>query len=101
MKSAMVAAEAAFDALRQGEAVGELTAYPERLKQSWLWDELAKVRNIRPSFQRGLWGGLAYSAIDTYLLRGRAPWTFHHHADNTTLKDRKSTRLNSSHYCAT
>jgi electron-transferring-flavoprotein dehydrogenase len=90
MKSAMVAAEAAFDALRQaepgGEAVGELTTYPERLKQSWLWDELAKVRNIRPSFQRGLWGGLAYSAIDTYLLRGRAPWTFHHHADNTTLR---------------
>ncbi|WP_119462239.1 electron transfer flavoprotein-ubiquinone oxidoreductase [Rhodospirillaceae bacterium SYSU D60014] len=90
MKSAMVAAEAAFDALRQaepaGEAVGELTTYPERLKQSWLWDELAKVRNIRPSFQRGLWGGLAYSAVDTYLLRGRAPWTFHHHADNTTLR---------------
>jgi hypothetical protein len=22
-----------------------------------------------------LWGGLAYSAIDTYLLRGKAPWT--------------------------
>ena len=87
MKSAMVAAETAFDALRAGEAgVGELTAYPERLKQSWLWDELARVRNIRPSFQRGLWGGLAYSAIDTYLLRGRAPWTFHHHADNTTLR---------------
>ncbi len=86
MKSAMVAAEAAFEALRGDGAVGELTAYPERLKQSWLWEELKRVRNIRPSFQRGLWAGLAYSAIDTYVLRGRAPWTFHHHADHTTLK---------------
>ena len=86
MKSAMVAAEAAFEALRGDGAVGELTAYPERLKQSWLWEELERVRNIRPSFQRGLWAGLAYSAIDTYVLRGRAPWTFHHHADHTTLK---------------
>src|SRR5690606_14128478 len=86
MKSAMVAAEAAFEALRGDGAVGELTAYPERLKQSWLWEELKRVRNIRPSIQRQLWAGLAYSAIDTYVLRGRAPWTFHHHADHTTLK---------------
>ena len=35
------------------------------------------MRNIRPSFRFGLWGGIAYSGIDTYLLRGRAPWTFH------------------------
>ena len=33
----------------------------------------------------GLWAGLAYSAFDTYVLRGRAPWTFHHHPDHTTL----------------
>jgi len=33
-----------------------------------------------------MWGGLAYSALDTYLLRGKAPWTFHHpHRDNATL----------------
>ena len=34
-----------------------------------------------------MWGGLAYSAIDTYLFRGKAPWTLHHkHADHATLK---------------
>jgi electron-transferring-flavoprotein dehydrogenase len=44
------------------------------------------VRNIRPSFRWGLWGGIAYSAIDTYLLKGRAPGTLRHHADHTQLK---------------
>ncbi|HEY7687439.1 MAG TPA: electron transfer flavoprotein-ubiquinone oxidoreductase, partial [Dongiaceae bacterium] len=85
MKSGMTAAEAVFDALRQGD-VTEVTDYPARLRQTWLWDELHRVRNVRPGFHRGLWGGLAYAAIDTYILRGRAPWTFRHHADNTTLK---------------
>jgi electron-transferring-flavoprotein dehydrogenase len=52
-----------------------------------VWDELSGVRNIRPSFAKfGMWGGLAYSALDTYLFRGKAPWTFHHpHKDNETL----------------
>ena len=86
MKSGMVAAEAIFEALAS-DSPAEVTAYPERLKQSWLWPELSDVRNIRPAFAKfGMWGGLAYSAIDTYLLRGKAPWTFHHpHADNETL----------------
>ena len=29
--------------------------------------------------------GMGYAAMDTYLLRGHAPWTFHH-ADHTCLK---------------
>jgi electron-transferring-flavoprotein dehydrogenase len=85
MKSGMVAAEAVYAALAEGADGAELTAYPEAIKRSWLWDELRQVRNVRPSFRWGLWGGLAYSAIDTYLLRGRAPWTFHHHKDHTRL----------------
>ena len=31
-------------------------------------------------------GGLAYSALSTYLFRGKEPWTFHHHEDHTCLK---------------
>jgi electron-transferring-flavoprotein dehydrogenase len=86
MKSGMLAAEAVAEALAAGGA-GELSGYEARLRESWVWHELSRVRNIRPSFARfGLWGGLAYSAIDTYLLRGKAPWTFHHpHPDNETL----------------
>ncbi|MFB3046907.1 MAG: electron transfer flavoprotein-ubiquinone oxidoreductase [Acidiferrobacterales bacterium] len=85
MKSGMTAAEATFEALRSGKD-GELTDYPERLKQTWLWSELHRVRNIRPSFRWGLWGGFLYAGLDTYLLRGRAPWTLHHHNDHQSLK---------------
>ncbi|WP_079435410.1 electron transfer flavoprotein-ubiquinone oxidoreductase [Zoogloea sp. LCSB751] len=87
MKSGIEAAEAIFAHLgAEGQTGHEVLGYPERLKKSWLWDELYTVRNIRPSFRWGLWGGIAYSAIDTFLLKGRAPWTLHHHADHTQLK---------------
>ena len=87
MKSGMVAAEAVFEALQASATQGqEITAYPDKLKQSWLWDELKQVRNIRPSFRWGLLGGIAYAALDTYILGGRAPWTLHHHADHSALK---------------
>ncbi len=85
MKSGMVAAEAIADAL-QDDTMREVTAYAERLRQSWLWEELRRARNVRPAFRWGLLGGIAYSALDTYLLRGRAPWTFRHHADHQQLK---------------
>ncbi|WP_206198732.1 electron transfer flavoprotein-ubiquinone oxidoreductase [Zoogloea dura] len=87
MKSGIEAAEAIFAHLTaEGQTGHEVLGYAERLKQSWLWDELYQVRNIRPSFRWGLWGGIAYSAIDTFLLKGRAPWTLRHHADHTQLK---------------
>ena len=81
MKSGMVAAEAVF--ARLGGNAGAQVRHA--LEQSWVWDELYRVRNIRPSFRLGLWGGLAYSAFDTFVLRGRAPWTFHHLPDHTQL----------------
>ena len=86
MKSGMLAAEAVFD-LMAGDATGkEPTSYGEKIESSWLWFELYKVRNIRPAFTKGLWAGMSYAALDTYIFRGKAPWTFHHHADHTCLK---------------
>ena len=85
MKSGMTAAEALFEALGDERAV-EIKRYPERLKQTWVWDELYRVRNIRPAFRWGLWGGIAYSAVDTYVFQGKAPWTLRNHADHTALK---------------
>lgn len=85
MKSGMLAAEAAFAALAD-EKTPELLGYRAALENSFVWDELKKVRNIRPAFKHGLWAGLAYSAIDTFILRGRAPWTFKHHADHAQLR---------------
>ncbi len=89
MKSGMLAAEAVFGLLSSagdGAMGGEPAAYGEMIEQSWLWDELYRVRNIRPGFSRGLWLGMAYAGLDTYILRGRAPWTFGHDADHTALK---------------
>jgi len=84
MKSGMVAAEAVDDALSaERTRVGDLR---ERLEGTWLMEELYRARNLRPSFRRGLWVGLAYSALDTYVLRGRAPWTLRHHADHAQLR---------------
>ena len=85
MKSGMTAAEAVFAHL-QGGGGTEVLGYPERLRHTWVWDELQRVRNIRPAFRWGLFGGIAYAALDTYLLRGKAPWTLHHHADHTALR---------------
>jgi electron-transferring-flavoprotein dehydrogenase len=86
MKSGMLAAEAIFDQLMSDMPAGEASSYGGKIESSWLWDELYRVRNIRPAFTKGLWAGMSYAAIDTYLLRGRAPWTFAHHADHANLK---------------
>ena len=86
MKSGMTAAEAIFDAVRDDSSSPEITDYRSRLENTWLWDELHRVRNLRPSFRWGLWGGMLYSGLDTYVLRGKAPWTLHHHADHAALK---------------
>ncbi len=93
MKSGMTAAEAAFEALQSEERDPELTDYPAKLKTNWLWAELRKVRNIRPSFRWGLWGGILYSGIDTYLFGGNAPWTLRHHADHEQLQKASQAKL--------
>lgn len=83
MKTGMLAAEAVFEAIAAGRSGDEVASYSEAFEKSWVYDELYKVRNIRPSFASGLLMGLLYSAIDTLLLRGRAPWTLRHlHKDN-------------------
>ena len=86
MKSAMVAAEAVVQALGHEGGANEVALYPQHLKQSWVWSELRQVRNIRPSFHWGLWGGIAYSALETYVFKGKTPWTLHHQPDHLALK---------------
>ena len=84
MKSGMLAAEAAVATLASGN--GDISAYETALKSSWVGEELRAVRNIRPAFRWGIWVGLVLSALDTYILRGKAPWTLRHHADHSALK---------------
>ena len=87
MKSGMVAAEAIFECVKDDDATSkEAIAYPEQLKQSWVWDELYRERNIKPAFHWGLLPAMAYSGIDSLLLRGKAPWTLHHRPDHSCIK---------------
>lgn len=86
MKSGMLAAEAVAEALATNRV--EPGSYTRRIRDSWLWQELRAVRNIRPAFARfGMKKGALYAGIDAMLLRGRAPWTLHtRHGDNETLE---------------
>jgi len=58
-------------------------SYEQRIRDSWLWKELYKVRNIRPSFNTslGMYGGLLYTGTVWYLTQGREPWTFSMHTN--------------------
>ncbi|STX42857.1 electron transferring flavoprotein dehydrogenase [Legionella donaldsonii] len=86
MQSGMLAAEACFELLKNEQtSQAELSAYPEKVKQSWLAEELYKVRNIRPGFRYGLWIGLFNAAFETYVSHGKSPWTLKNHADYSTL----------------
>lgn len=87
MKSGMLAAEAIVKAL-QNEAA-EADSYQAAFESSWLHEELHKARNIRPGFHLGLWSGLAYAALDTYILRSKAPWTLSYKPDHLNLKPAK------------
>jgi electron-transferring-flavoprotein dehydrogenase len=78
IKSAMLAADAAHDALAAGRASDELTAYPEAFRSSWLYEELHRARNFKPWMSKGLYTGTLMVGIDQVVFRGKAPWTLHH-----------------------
>lgn len=63
--------------------------YEENLKKSWVWKELYSVRNIRPSCHSmlGVYGGMIYTGIFYWLLRGKEPWTLKHPGNFSFLKE--------------
>ena len=90
MKTGMLAAEAVVAALKAGANPADgLPAYTQAVKDSWVWKELYKARNMRPNFHWGMWAGLILGAIDTYLFFGHAPWTLKNRADHSALKKAK------------
>jgi electron-transferring-flavoprotein dehydrogenase len=75
IETGSLAAEAAFAALRPGEAPGRrgaLASYDEAVRQSFVWRELEQVRNMRQAFGRGFWPGSALAGAMT-ATRGRFP----------------------------
>lgn len=101
MKSGMLAAEAAYTAVHPSSSAetntseseklapaADMSSYDSSLRSSWVWKDLHEIRNLRPSFNTrlGMWGGIAYSGIDSLFLKGRVPWTFKHTPTDTISK---------------
>jgi electron-transferring-flavoprotein dehydrogenase len=77
IKSGMMAAEAAFDALVAERSHDELPAYPAAFEHSWLHTELNKARNFKQWFKKGRSIGTLMTGIEQWLLKGNMPWTIH------------------------
>src|SRR5689334_10022490 len=89
MKSGMLAAQAAFFALKAGHQSDELADYPSAFSESWLHDELHIARNFKPWMAKGLVVGTLMFGMDQVLLRGRAPWTLRNkHHDHEMLRSK-------------
>ena len=93
IKSGALAAEAVFESLRESgkatvadtgeiaeeDEIIEAVAFEDKMKNSWVHDELYEVRNTHQAFAR--WGflpGLAYTGLSAHITKGREPWTLHH-----------------------
>ena len=86
MKSGIIAASTILENI---DTKDEISNFEDQIKNSWVWSELYKVRNIRPSFKWGFWKAIVYSALDTYIFRGNAPWTIDHHGtDHESLENK-------------
>ncbi len=75
MRSGMLAAETALDAIRPGQTAwtpGALAGYDQALRESYIWKDLERVRNMRPAFKHGFVRGalIAGAAMNSL---GRIP----------------------------
>jgi electron-transferring-flavoprotein dehydrogenase len=77
IKTGMLAAEAAYDAIVAGRQHDELTAYPKAFEASWLYTELNKDRNFKNWFKYGLTTATLMNGFEQFVLRGHIPWTLH------------------------
>ena len=84
MKSGIIAAETIHEFIKENK---NLSAYEEKFRKSWVYEELHAARNVKPSFSWGLILGIIFTGIDQILFRGKLPFTLKHkHADHDCLK---------------
>ncbi|MEO5699282.1 MAG: electron transfer flavoprotein-ubiquinone oxidoreductase [Casimicrobiaceae bacterium] len=91
VKTGMLGAEAVYAALVAGRMHDAPTAYEDAFRSSWVYDELHKVRNVKPGLRWGMWAGMAHGGLHMWLndlgLGALVPWTLHHRrADHETLR---------------
>ena len=94
MKTGMLAAEQAFEAVIAGREGDELTSYQTAYENSWVYQDLKRVRNVKPLWSKlGLIGGLAMGGLDMWLNElfgwGIFGTLKHGKSDYTTLKPAK------------
>ena len=75
IKSGMLCADAAYDALVAGRQHDELSAYPAAFQRSWLYEELHQSRNFKSWFKKGLTVATVMNGFEQFVLRGQIPWT--------------------------
>jgi electron-transferring-flavoprotein dehydrogenase len=90
IKSGMLAAEAAAEALKAGRSGVELSAYTAAFEKSWLHAELNSTRNFKQWFKQGNTIGTLMTGVEQWFLPKLGikspPWTIHRHAaDHTRL----------------
>ncbi len=94
MKTGMLAAEAAFTAIRSGRASDTLDEYANSVRQSWVWKDLSPVRNMKPLMSRfGTLGGAVLGVPDMWMRTlvgfGYLPTLKHRKTDAESLKPAK------------
>jgi len=85
MKSGMLAAEAVFEALNNQvdnhAAPPLLLNYTKALQNSWVWQDLNTVRNVKPLLSKfGSWVGMVLGGLEMWLaaFKLNLPWTLQH-----------------------
>jgi electron-transferring-flavoprotein dehydrogenase len=91
IKTGMLAAEAAFEAVLQGRQHDELKAYPAAFEQSWLKTELMQAKNFKQWFKKGRTTATLMTGVEQWLLPRLGikapPWTLHRtRPDNAYLQ---------------
>jgi electron-transferring-flavoprotein dehydrogenase len=120
MKTGMLAAETAFEAVTEGDASeARLAQYDQKIRESWVGAELRPVRHVHQAFKYGLFGGLAFAGLQMFTrgwwIRGAVPSTpghlrmrrldqpGHHHPAPELKPDRQLTfdKLTNVHFSGT
>jgi electron-transferring-flavoprotein dehydrogenase len=81
-KTGMLGAEAAYAAVAAGRARDELATLGDDFRKSWVYEDLYKVRNVKPGLGWGLWAGMLHGGVHMWLndlgLGALVPWTLRH-----------------------
>lgn len=94
IKTGMLAAESAYDALSQEDELPTLASYEEAIRASWVHDELYRARNFGPALHKfGTFMGAAFTFMDQNIFRGKLPFTLRNeNPDHHSLQKAKTAK---------